>query len=283
MKNHLALLLFAILSLSACAKVPAGHVGVKVYLLGGDKGVDHEELGVGRYWIGINEELYLFPTFKQNYTWTKDAVKGSPEDESITFQTVEGLSVNADVGITYHVDPEQVSLLFKSYRRGIEEITDTFLRNQVRDAFVMVASNMPVENVYGRGKTDLMEQVTKLVVSNTKDVGIIIEDIYLVGDLRLPEQVVNALNLKIEATQRAQQRENELREEEAASKKIVAKARGEAEAILTQAESQAKANIILSRSITAELVEYEKVKKWDGKLPEISGANGLMLNLNQSK
>lgn len=53
---------------AGCSKVPAGEVGVKVYLLGTDKGVDHEVLGPGRYWIGINQDLYLFPIFTQNYT-----------------------------------------------------------------------------------------------------------------------------------------------------------------------------------------------------------------------
>ena len=47
-------------------KVPAGNVGIKVYLLGGEKGVDAEQKGPGRYWIGWNEDLYLFPTYKQN-------------------------------------------------------------------------------------------------------------------------------------------------------------------------------------------------------------------------
>lgn len=56
----------AMASLVSCSKVPSGHVGVKVYLLGGSKGVESEQLGVGRYWIGWNEELYLFPTFTQN-------------------------------------------------------------------------------------------------------------------------------------------------------------------------------------------------------------------------
>lgn len=49
----------------SCAKVEAGYVGVRVNLLGGNKGVDSEVLGVGRYWIGWNQELYLFPTFQQ--------------------------------------------------------------------------------------------------------------------------------------------------------------------------------------------------------------------------
>ena len=33
------ILVLMILFISACSKVPAGHVGVKVYLLGSDKGV----------------------------------------------------------------------------------------------------------------------------------------------------------------------------------------------------------------------------------------------------
>ncbi len=127
----------AALGLAACEKVPAGNVGVKVYLLGGDKGVDTQELSPGRYWIGINEELYLFPTFAQNYTWTREWTddnedgKAQPAevvDESIKFQTVEGLNVSADVGITYNVDPTKVSVLFQKFRKGIDEITEGRVR-----------------------------------------------------------------------------------------------------------------------------------------------------------
>jgi hypothetical protein len=99
------LVLLSLLTLTACSKVPAGHVGIKFYLLGGAKGADTEELGAGRYWIGWNEELFLFPTFTQNYTWTREPIDGDTTDESITFQTDQGLSVNADVGISYTVDP----------------------------------------------------------------------------------------------------------------------------------------------------------------------------------
>ena len=41
------------------------------------------------------------------------------------------------------------------------------------------------------------------------------EWIYTIGDFRLPPRVVEAINAKIEATQLAQQRENEVREAEA--------------------------------------------------------------------
>ena len=205
-------LLFTILaaSLAACSTVPAGHVGVKVYLLGGNKGVDTEELGTGRYWLGMNEELYLFPTFMQNYVWTAGVDEGSPNDESLSFQTVEGLTANADIGISYSIDPTKVTEIFQKYRRGVEEITDTFLRNMVRDALVKAASNKPIEYVYGAGKAELIATVQEDVTRQVEPIGIKIDKIYWIGDIRLPDKVITSINEKIGATQKAQQRQNEV-------------------------------------------------------------------------
>jgi len=277
MRKILFVIMVVLLSFgsAACSKVPAGHKGVKVYLLGSSKGVEAEELGVGRYWIGWNEELYLFPTFTQNYVWTKDPAEGSENDESITFQTVEGLSVNADVGISYHIDPNKVTDIFQKYRKGVDEITDIFLRNMVRDAFVTVASTKPVETVYGAGKSDLIKEVEKMVKAQVAVIGIEIENIFLIGDMRLPGAVLAALNAKIEATQKAQQRENEVREAEAQAKKKVAEATGEAQSITVKATAQAEANKILAASITPTLVQYKAIEKWDGVLPKFSGSSAV--------
>jgi len=252
--------------ISGCSKVPVGNVGVKVYLLGGDKGVDSEQLGVGRYWIGINEELYLYPTFSQNYVWTKDETEGSPTDEAIQFQTVEGMSVSADVGISYSVKPESVPIIFQKYRKNLDEITHVYLRNMVRDAFVHVSSTKPVEDVYGAGKTKMLSEVEAYVRDQCKDM-FVIERIYLVGDLRLPEAVTASLNSKIQATQKAQQIENEIRSAKAEAEKKIAEAEGSARSILVVAESQAKANKVLSESITPELVQYQAMQRWNGILP----------------
>lgn len=261
--KKLLLLFVPIMFVVSCSKVPAGNVGVKVYLLGKSKGVDTEELGVGRYWIGINEELYLFPTFQQNYVWTKDRNEGSKNDESITFQTIEGLDCNADVGISYHLDPKKISVIFQKYRKGIEEITDIFMRNHVRDSFNDIASKYKVEAVYGKGKAQLLKEVQEKVRRSLKEQGIVVDKIYLVGKIRLPKTVVDRIEAKIGATQRAEQRENELREARAEAAKKVALAQG-----------AAKANTVLGSSITATLIKWEKLQiekkaldKWNGQLP----------------
>lgn len=272
---NLLVVLLAGASLFGCSKVPAGNVGVKVYLLGGDKGVESEELGVGRYWIGWNEELYLFPTFTQNYVWTQDKTEGSEEDESIRFQSQSGLSIGADVGISYHIQPVDVHKVFQKYRRGIEEITDVFLRNMVRDAFVAEASTRDVEDIYGEGKQVFLESVEHRVRSQVDSIGISVERIYLVGDLRLPPQVTAALEQKLVANQRASQRENEIREAKAEAQKKIEEARGYAESTLLKAEAEAKALRLRRQELNALIVQYEGIQRWDGKLPQFTGGGSV--------
>ena len=269
--KYIKYLLIAMLALSmiGCNKVPAGHVGVKYYLLGGDKGVDTAELTPGYYWIGWNEELYLFPTFTQNYVWTKDGVSGSEGDESIGFQTKEGLTVNADIGISYAIDSASVPAVFQKYRRGIDEITDTFLRNMVRDALVKSASRLPIESVYGTGKTDLIAEVEKTVRDQVDSLGIKVERIYWIGELRLPNQVTQAINAKITATQTALLRRNEVEQAQAEADKERARAQGEADAKLALAKAEAEAIQIKGEALrqNSNLVQLMWVEKWNGQMP----------------
>jgi len=60
-----------------------------------------------------------------------------------------------------------------------------------------------------------------------------------------------------------------------ADQKVIA-AKAEADALATVAEAQAGANRKLSESVTDTLTEYEKIQKWDGKLPSVTGANAIV-------
>jgi len=259
----------ALLALTACSTVPAGHVGVKVFLLGGEKGVDHEELGVGRYWIGMNEELYLFPTFMQNYEWKEE------NNEALSFQTVDGMTASADVGISYSLDPSKISVIFQTYRRGIDEITDIFLRNMVRDSLVKAVSTKAIEYVYGAGKAELLKAVEKDVGEQVKELGIVSVKLSWIGQIRVPEEVRLSINAKNAATQKAQQRQNEVAQAKAEADKKIEEARGQAESILKVAEAQAKANKLVASSLTPELVQYFGLEKWDGKLPTYTGGDSV--------
>lgn len=275
---------YASLNLS---KVEAGYVGVKVNLLGSNKGVDSEVLGVGRYWIGWNQELYKFPTFQQTAAWSK------PSDSSagaFQFQSKEGLSLSADVSMSYKIDPEKVHILFQTYRRGLDEITDVYLYNSVRDTMVQYASSRTAENLYGEGKAAFIADVTAAVREKMKPVGIDIDYIAIVGNVWLPAQVKQAIDAKVQAGQLAAQRETEVATAKAEAEKAVATAEGEARSrkaiadanayvVLQEAKAQKQANEMLAKSITPELIEYNKMLRWDGKMPQVVGNNTPLLNI----
>lgn len=257
------LLTIGVLGLTSCDKVPAGYRGVIVELYGSDKGVNEQSVGVGRYWLGWNRELYLFPTFLQNYSWK--------DKQAITMQTSEGLSIRTDAGITYSIQPDNVVKVFSKYRLGIEEITNTFLHNQVRDAMNEVASTMTVEQIYGTQKEDFIKKVNTIVKQEAVVNGIEVDKIYLVGSFELPQTVINSINSKIQASQNAMKVENEVATARAEAQKTIVEAEAKGKQILINAESQAKANKILAESLTKEFVSYQAILKWNGELPRMTG------------
>ncbi len=272
--------------LTACSTVPPGHVGVMVNPLGDDRGVQNQQLGTGLHFRAPWKSVYLFPIFEQNVTW----IHSKENSFAFSFQTSEGMAVGADVGITFHLDADAIPLIFQKYRSGIKEITDTFVKNYVRDAINRAASKMKIEDLYGQGKEAFFIDVENSIRADLSPIGIKLTKIYLIGRFGFPQNVILALNSKIEATQRAEQRENELREAEAQAKKEIAKsdgmarcmyieAEGQAKSNLMKAKSEAEANILLAKSITPDLIQWQQVQSWDGRLPQVTGANTPFINM----
>lgn len=245
--------------------ISPGYVGVVIDMLGDNKGAQAKELHVGMHWIAPWKSVYQFPIFEQNETWEGDK-------EGFNFQTSEGMAVSADVGITYHLRPDAIPTIFQRYRRGMYEITNVFIRNFIRDSINKSAAKTKIEDLYS-GKESFFEDVESHVREDLEPLGIELSRIYLIGRFHFPQNVIVALNAKIEANQRAQQRENELREAEAEAKKQVAKAEGQAKCSILKAESEAQANLVLSKSVTQQLIQWQAIQKWDGHLPQVtSGA-----------
>lgn len=255
--------------------ISPGYVGVVVDMLGDEKGVEAKELHVGMHWISPWRNVYQFPIFEQNSTWEGDK-------DAFHFQTSEGMAVSAEIGITYHLRSESIPIIFQRYRRGMDEITHVFIRNYIRDAVNKSASKTCIEDLYS-GKESFFEEVESHVRSDLSPLGIELSRIYLIGRFHFPQTVITALNAKIEANQRAQQRENELREAEAEAKKQVAKAEGQAKCSVVKAEAESLANNLLSQSITAELIQWQAVQKWNGHMPQVTSGAMPFIEIERKK
>jgi regulator of protease activity HflC (stomatin/prohibitin superfamily) len=275
-------------ALSSVTRVGVAEVGIRVKLAGDSRGVDSAPVVTG--WVFYNpllERVITFPTSVHTTVWTQDAREGSPGDDSITFSSSEGVNINADVAISFHIEPEKAPHLYQRFRKdNLEAIADGYVRNAVREAFNLAASKSPVEHIYGPGKAAFLEEVAKRLQEKLEPEGIAVDQLTLNGGLRLPERVATSINRALEATQLAVQAENKVRQVKAEAEQEVtaaegqanaarATARGEADARMIQARADAKANLLLRASTSPSVLQYRALEHWDGKLPVLNGKNAL--------
>src|SRR5580693_4190742 len=207
-----ATLIVAVLYLGCATttRVDAGHVGVRVKLAGSDRGI--QDMPVVTGWVVYNpltEQIVLFPTSVQNVVWTQSAHEGKPFDESITFSSAEGVNVNADIGLSFHIEPSLAPKLYGRFRlNDLEKLSDGYMHNTVREAFNDVASKLPVQDIYGAGKSKMLSEVTQKCRDVFGKDGIVIDQLTINGTLRLPQNVMDAINRAMEATQKALESRN---------------------------------------------------------------------------
>ncbi|HFP9309494.1 TPA: SPFH domain-containing protein [Raoultella ornithinolytica] len=245
--------------LTACDRVEPGNVGIKVNKLGDDKGIG-EVVGVGRYWTGLNTELYTFPTFKQMKTY----------DDAFNFQMSDGTTIGYHIGVAYRVDPTKVTTVFQTYRKGVDDITDTDLRQKIADALNRLASHMSTDAFIDGGKALLLTNALKEIQDDMNPIGIQVISLSYVGKPEYPPTVIESINAKVTANQKTLQREQEVKQRIAEANMLREQASGEADAKLTLAEAEAKSMSIRGAALrqNPEVMQLEAINKWNGTLPQ---------------
>ena len=276
MKKLIVLMTICTIAFMSCTRVPAGYIGLKINMLGDDKG-GVTELPAGKYYNSPNVEYQMFPTFVQTYNWTEgcNPKLGSSDDEAVRFQTSEGMQFTCDIGIIFQIAKEAgvCKNLYLQYRRGVNEIIDGPLRNAVCKAFMTHGTEYTADQIIGTGKNKLIADVQNDIKAQFLPAGIEVQSLSWLSSPRPPKEMIQALNDKVQANQLASQKENEVRSAQADAQKAVAKAQGEADSILAIAKAQAKANELLSQSITPSLIEVKRIEKWNGVYPQVTGGS----------
>lgn len=230
--------LVSVFSFSSCVRVEPGEVALKVYNLGDHRG-EIEVLGPGRYAKHIigYYTYKIYPANLQQHSWM------AADGDAVSFQA-EGQDLSADIGIEFEFmaeDENQMIGMYRYFKRSPQEIVQDFMKKDVRSLFNKVVEKMPVEMVYSTAKDSIRSQVQALMAEKYAEHGIRIKEVTYLSSIRLPEKVKEAISAKIEAKQRAEQRENEVAEKEAEARKKAAEAQGEADRLRIEAEGRAKA------------------------------------------
>jgi prohibitin 2 len=254
-----------------------GNVGIVIHRAGG--GVDPRPLDPGvhtrvPFATGIEE----YPVFLRTVVLTRASGEGSGQNDEINVNSVEGQPVSLDVSLSFELDPAQTPKLYSTFRTDIDQITHTFVKQAIRQSLQEVVGTEPIADVIGPKKAEATNRVRTLIAQRLQPYGFEVKQ-FTINELRAPQAVMDAINQKNVMQQQALTAQNELQKNTFQAQGDSIKAAGRAKAIMAEAEAQARANQLLSQSITPTLVQYELTKKWNGQMPQVTGSATPLLQL----
>lgn len=261
----------------AVTYIEPGHVGIVIHRGGG--GVDPSPLGPGFHFRNpALTAIQEYPTFMQTLVLTRDVTEGSENNDEINVNSVEGQPLSLDVSMSFELDGARVPALYTTFRTDVTTISHGFIKQAIRQSLQEVVGSEEIAAILGPKKAEVVTRTQSLLQQKLDPYGIEVRQ-FTLNEFRAPKAVMDAISLKNVMQQQALTAQNELQKNTFQAQGDSIKAAGRAKAILTEAEAQAKANELLSRSITASLVQYEMAKRWNGQMPQVTGGAMPMLQL----
>lgn len=245
--------------------VPTGYTGVKVSF----GTVSEKELKPG-----IHLTLPLVQTI--------DSVNNKQQDkmisEKIWGEASDKTPVYAEnVMVTYSVAADKSVWLYCNVSDLNSIVNDSIVASALKSAM----TELGPEDVTNRGKIEPLaqEKLSQALVDKYGEDTVTVQQV-IVGNMDFEDAYNDAIQQKSIAQQNAarQKIENETAIAKADADKTVEikNAEAKAEKMRIEAEAQAAANKELAESISDALIDYEKIEKWDGKLPQVTGGNAIV-------
>ncbi len=260
----IALIIFGLfLFRSTLIFVPAGHVGV-VYDSG--RGVLPQSMKEGlNFAIPLWQKVTLFDTRVQEYTMSANADEGAlRRDDSLDAPTSDGQTVKVDATVLFKVDGEKASEIMKTIGEDyVDKIIRPFSRSQIR----MVISRYSAPAIYSEKRQEAETVMSQELGEMLAKKNLVLDKVLLRAVYFSPEYS-KAIELKVVAGERVKQAEYEVKE-----------ATQRAQAKIAEAKGLAEAQALQKASLTQEYLQLEAIKKWDGKLPQVTGGSSPFINI----
>ena len=240
---------------SSFTVVSAGHTGVVVTL-----GKVNDRV--------LQEGLHLKAPFVQTVVRIDNRIVKLEVDTEAFSKDLQ--TVSTTLAINYRVDTAKSYSIYKNIGANYESVLVTPAVNEVLKA--ITAQYTAEESVTNR--TLISEGLVKGLNEKLNGIGLYITDVNILN-FEFSDAFINA----IEEKQVAQQ---QLLKAETEKQTAITNAEAQAETIRIKAEAEAKANDVIRQSLTPEVIEYNKVEKWNGELPQVTGNSGTMISLDGS-
>jgi len=247
-------------------KIDSGYKGLKVSLVGSQRGVTNYQYKTG--WVVYNtwtEQVLEFPTYQQHIEY----------DDQVVI-TKGGFSATIKPTFNYSLREINIGDMFVNLRLDIKQVEQGWLKNAIVGAVNDEANKWEVDSIFSHRQEFEAAIVTECNKRLTKW--------FIVSQLRTnitpPEALQEAIIAKTKAIQQAEASEQQALTAIAEGKRKVAVARADSAETIINAKASALAIELKQQKITPMYIEYLKAQAWDGKLPTtVAGSSGTFLNI----
>lgn len=292
------IIIVLIVGFSCAKKVPAGYVGI-VYSMSG--GISDDVLTQGWHLVSPTKQVTLYSVGIEQSYLTAGEDGDSKNDDSFEVPSSDGKGLKVDLTFTYRYDADRVTDLFTRFKgQSGKEVRDSFIKPNIISWTKEVTAKYPVTEILGDERANLNIALSEYIKEKFDPYGIIVENVSLI-DIDADDETRASVQRKVNAQQELElaqieqktanvqaQKDKEValiaaeQEKEVAqisAEKAKIKAEGEAEAIKIQAEAEAEANKEIADSLTPELIENNKISKWNGEVPTVSGSGATIVDV----
>lgn len=186
--------------------------------------------------------------------------------------------------VTYQIPEDKSAWIFTNISNGDSGLIDG---DTVSSSVKAAMGNLPADKVTVRDEIEplvknyLIDSLTEKYGANT----VLIKKV-IIRQMDFEDSYNEAIAQKSIAQKEleTQKINNEIAvaEAEADKKVAMAKAEAEAEAMRIKAAAEAEANNLIADSLKNEVLQAKFYEKWNGKLPQVMGDNGIILDIGST-
>jgi len=180
--------------------------------------------------------------------------------------TQEGLSVELDVALLYHIEPDKVRGVFLKLGEDYETI---LILPELQSAVRGLTSEVSAKALYTSGRLEIRNKLMAELKDKLGPRGIVLEDVLLKG-IKLPKQLTDAIELKAQAEQASARMEF-----------VLSKEKQEAERKKVEASGISAFQKIVSEGISQQLLQWKGIEATE-KLANSRNAKIVMMGNSKS-
>lgn len=269
------LIVSLILAVMCIEKIPRGHVG-SIYSIKG--GTSDEVLTEGWHLVSPMKKVTEYSVATEQLLLTQDERKGSDTDESFNATCKDGV-LNVDLEMSYHFEADTIPTIAKKYRgMSGDEIVDSIIKSKVKTYVNEVTSEYTILEAYMDKKTELNQEVTVHLRSALEPYGIVVESA-TIPRAEPDDAIKSAITERSKKAQEVEAAKQEQEKQKILAETKIIEAQGEADAAIAAAEGEAKANKLITESLTPELLKKMELEaRMEHGWVTIQGADAVIVD-----